>query len=87
VIKISRFSWFGSSGKTGSSIRQDTKDAVRDALDDHYQVRRVREGTKNGLFGSTYYVDLRDGTIMKVKVDKRSSWFGGEETYIKSIDE
>ena len=70
---------------TNTNLRDDSKKSVQEALSGHYNVRRVREGSKSGLFGSTYYVDLKDGGTMKVKVDKKTGLFGGERTFIKSI--
>lgn len=70
---------------TNTNLRDDSKKSVQEALSGHYNVRRVREGSKGSLFGSTYYVDLKDGGTMKVKVDKKTGLFGGEKTFIKSI--
>ena len=71
----------------GSILKSDSAKAVQDALSGRYNVRRVREGLKSGLFGSTYYVDLKDGSTVKVQVDKKTSLFGDEQTYIKYLED
>lgn len=72
---------------TNANLRDDSKNSVRELFDQRYRVRRVREGFRSGLYGSTYYVDLEDGHTMKVQVDKKTGLFGGEKTFIKSIIE
>ena len=72
---------------TNANLRDDSKNSVRELFDQRYRVRRVREGFRSGLYGSTYYVDLEDGHTMKVQVDRKASLFGGEKTFIKSIIE
>lgn len=56
---------------TNANLRDDSKNSVRELFDQRYRVRRVREGFRSGLYGSTYYVDLEDGHTMKVQVDKK----------------
>ena len=67
---------------TGETLKEDSADALKSALDDHYQVKNVRK-----TYGNKYDVTLKDGHHMTVSVDKKFSLFNGEQPFISFIDD
>lgn len=67
---------------TGQKIKDNSAKAVYDLFDSEYKVKNVKQGN-----GGNYYVNLRDGRTMRVKVGERTSLFGEKKTIINYVDD
>lgn len=70
----------------GSVVADDNENAVYQLFSERYRVKRVRRGMNSLNGSSVYYVTLADNTVLKVHLAKKSSFFGGEQTVVSSVD-
>ncbi len=67
---------------TDQKIEDNSAKAVYDLFEGRYNVKNVKQTGKD-----TYYVNIRDGHHIKVKVGEKTNIWGEKRSFIKYVDE
>ena len=67
---------------TNARLEENSAKAVFDLFDSEYKVKQVKQG-----WGDNYYVHLKNGRTLRVKVGETTNLFGEKRTVIRYVDE